>query len=147
LPPVRGRVCLVVCLVGLVAATAADARPLPGIRTPSGNISCVFLPGPPGHVLCGIKQARYAQQLQDRCIASDSLDWHGFELLPFRKGTYVCAGGILISPADRPHYVTLAYGRSWSRGPFTCYSRVDGLSCGNHTGHGLFLSRNSWRRW
>ena len=32
-------------------------------------------------------------------------------------------------------------------GPFTCYSRVTGLSCGNHTGHGLFISRQSWHRW
>jgi hypothetical protein len=146
----RGRICLVILVVGLLAASAAgaaSARVLPAIRSPSGNIDCVFLPGRPAQLLCGIRRAVYAQALQDRCIATDSLDWHGFELLPYRKGASVCAGGILINPTDHPRYVTLAYGKTWSRGPFTCYSRVDGLSCGNHTGHGLFLSREAWRRW
>jgi len=137
--------CLGVAAAG--PAAPASARTLPAIRTPSGNIDCIFQSGPPGRLLCGIRQADYAQRLQDRCTATASLDWHGFELLPYRKGTYVCAGGILVNPTDHPHYVTLAYGKTWRRGPFTCYSRSSGLSCGNHTGHGLFLSRETWRRW
>ncbi len=141
----RSRALLVVCVVAVCAAAEARAlTPVPGIRTPSGNISCAFVPGPPSRVACSIRQASYARALQDRCAATASLDWHGFELTPFRKGTFVCSGGALRGPAA---LVTLAYGRTWTRGPFTCTSRVDGVSCGNHTGHGLFISRQSWHRW
>jgi hypothetical protein len=139
----------VLCVLAVWPAGTAVARtPLPGIRTPSGNISCFVVPGRPSNLLCSVRTAAYAQHLQDRCSATASLDWHGFELSPFRKGTSVCSGGILYSPdTSFPRYVTLPYGESWTRGPFTCYSRVTGLSCGNHTGHGLFVSRASWRRW
>jgi hypothetical protein len=145
----RRAVLLFLCAFAACAATGAQARtPLPGIRTPSGNISCFFVAGPPGHVLCSIRHAAYARALQDRCGATASLDWHGFELTPRRKGTFVCSGGVLYdSGTSVPRYVTLPYGRTWTRGPFTCYSRVAGLSCGNHTGHGLFVSRQSWHRW
>ena len=42
-------------------------------------------------------------------------------------------------------YVTLAYGRTWHSGAYTCRSRVTGLTCTNRAGHGLFLSRLSYR--
>lgn len=140
---------LVVCLAAVwLAPDARATTPLPGVRSPSGNISCLFAPGPPGHILCSIRRAAYAAALQKRCLASASLDWVGFELTPFRKGTFVCSGGVLYDPRTSvPRVITLAYGKTWTHGPFACYSRVDGLSCGNHTGHGLFISRQSWRRW
>jgi hypothetical protein len=46
---------------------------------------------------------------------------------------------------QHPGYVTLAYGKTWRHGPFTCSSDVTGVTCRNRAGHGLFLSRQSWR--
>jgi len=143
------RIAVALCLAALWPAAAVAAKtPLPGIRTPSGNISCFVVPGHPSMLRCTVERAAYSAQLQQRCMTTATVDWHGFELSPFRKGTFTCSGGILYNPdTQSPRYATLAYGKDWVRGPFTCYSRVDGLSCGNHTGHGVFISRESWRRW
>jgi hypothetical protein len=100
-----------------------------------------------GTLLCSIGRATYAAALQRRCSASPvGLDWHGFELSPMRKGEVTCSGGILYDPArDRPIYATLAYGATWRRGPFSCRSSRTGVTCTNTHGHGLFVSRESWR--
>jgi hypothetical protein len=38
----------------------------------------------------------------------------------------------------------LAYGETWRKRGFTCYSRAIGLTCRNTQGHGFFLSRERW---
>jgi hypothetical protein len=74
------------------------------------------------------------------------LDWHGFELTATRKGGVTCSGGILYDPStQRPTYSTLAYGKTWRHGPYTCVSRRTGITCKSTRGHGLFISRESWR--
>ena len=35
----------------------------------------------------------------------------------------------------------LAYGNSWSKGPFTCQSSTKGLTCTGSNGHGFFVSK------
>jgi hypothetical protein len=134
------------------AATAATApKPIPGIRSPSGNIRCLYVPPPSGStipiLLCSIGHAQYAADLQHQCSAMPAgVDWHGFELSPTRKGQVTCSGGILYDPStERPVYSTLAYGKTWRHGPFTCTSRTSGITCTNVRRHGLFISRESWR--
>ncbi len=138
-------------LVVAVCAGAAAAARLPGVRTPSRNIGCFYVPirlTAHANLLCDIKQAVYSKALQHRCSSPPTgLDWHGFSLPDAKKGEIVCAGGIMYDPRDTPTFVTLAYGRKWHYGPFTCRSRVTGLTCTNRAGHGLFLSRESWRAW
>jgi hypothetical protein len=130
-------------------AGAAGAVPLPGVKTPSRNISCFWVPERPtarGHLLCDIKQATYTRALQRRCISPPTqLDWHGFELPARKAAQIVCAGGIMYDPRDKPTYVVLGYGKTWHYRGFTCRSRVTGLTCTNRAGHGLFLSRGSYR--
>jgi hypothetical protein len=95
---------------------------------------------------CQIARADYAKTLQNRCMSGPSVDWHGFELRASGKGSVTCSGGILYNPdTQRPSYVTLQYGRSWRRGPFTCRSRIGGVTCRNRAGHELFVSRQAWR--
>jgi hypothetical protein len=141
------------CLVGLGStAIAGSATPLPGIRSPSGNITCFVIPAgrAPATLLCNLAQADYAARLQARCMEPNGsgVDWHGFTLTAKGRGTSNCSGGILYNPAtQRPSYVTLAYGKSWRQRTFTCWSRVTGVTCRNRAGHGLFVSRQSWRLW
>jgi hypothetical protein len=133
------------------AGSAAGPKPIPGIRSPSGNIRCLFVPpargasGPNLH--CTIGRANYSAALQHRCASGPAgLDWHGFELPATRKGAVTCSGGILYDPStQRPVYTTLPYGKTWRHGPFTCTSRLAGVTCTNMRGHGLFVSRQSWR--
>jgi uncharacterized protein DUF6636 len=143
-------VSLVIAVVAvLAAASAADAKrtPLPGVVTPSGNISCFYVPTP-AHLLCGIRSAAYVRRVQDDCIARAGLDWHGWELYARRRTMPVCAGGILYnSNRNVPVFKTLPYGRTWRFAAFTCTSRRTGLTCTTGTGHGIFLSRERWRGW
>jgi uncharacterized protein DUF6636 len=147
------RMCLLsaICLGALSLTGAAVAKtPLPGIRSPSGNISCLYVPGGGSNLLCAIKSAGYAVRLQERCMGpgGSGVDWHGFELGVRAKGDVLCTGGVLYNPGtQRPTYATLAYGTSWRHGVFACVSRVTGITCRNAAGHGVFVSRESWRTW
>jgi hypothetical protein len=140
---------LVLCAATFVAA--APAARLPGITTPSGNIRCFVVPVRPtahSNLLCTIRAASYTVALQRRCIAPPTgLDWHGFQLSDTGRAQVVCSGGILYDARDRPVLQRLAYGRVWRQGPYTCRSRFTGLTCTTRAGHGLFLSRSSWRAW
>jgi hypothetical protein len=142
---------LVVSLVLALFTGAAAAARLPGVKTPTQNISCFYVPQRPtthGNLLCNIKQAAYTRALQAKCIAPPTgLDWHGFTLSDTKRGEVLCAGGLMYDGRDTPTFVTLAYGKTWRHRGFTCTSRVTGLTCTNGHGHGLFLSRASWRTW
>jgi hypothetical protein len=128
---------------------SSSARNVPGFRSPSGNIQCYYDPkafAPPSGtrplLTCGLHHADYAMQLQRRCLAGD---WHGFGLRAHTKPTLFCTGNP--DYAIHPVYTTLAYGKSWTRGRFTCTSRITGVTCRNAGGHGLFVSRQSYRTW
>ena len=120
---------------------------LPGVVTPSGNIHCFYVPAKPAHLLCDIHQADYSRREQAGCQARAGLDWHGWEVYATTPAQPVCSGGILYNSnrnVPRPH--TLAYGRTWRYGPFACTSRVTGLTCTSSSGHGIFISRQTWSR-
>jgi hypothetical protein len=78
-----------------------------------------------------------------RADAACELDLTGLSLGRARRGSVTCAGDTVI---DR-HARVLAYGQRWRGGPFMCVSRVTGLTCTSRAGHGIFLSRASWRVW
>jgi hypothetical protein len=133
-------------MVALLAALALT--PLPGVVSPSGNIHCFYVPAKPAHLLCDINSATYGRREQDACMVRAGLDWHGWEVYATRRATTVCSGGILYnSNRDKPVYKTLPYGHTWRFAAFRCVSRVTGLTCTTGTGHGIFLSRQSWRGW
>jgi hypothetical protein len=146
------RLAALVAAIGVLAvsATAAGGARLPGVKTPSRNISCFFVPIRPsahGNLLCNIKTAVYLNRLQANCMAGPGLDWHGFTLPWNGKAQVVCAGGVMYDPRDTPTFVVLGYAKTWRHAPFTCTSRTTGLTCVNDRRHGLFLSRSSWRAW
>ncbi len=155
----RVRVLGVLALTAALAAGSADAARLPGLQTPTRNIHCLWVPlgatpGAPvtpatrGVLHCAIARASYATAEQARCRRLAGLDWHGFEL-PWnhRRASPVCSGGALAVGHDTPTFRVLAYGNTWRYRGFTCTSRITGLTCTNRRGHGLFLSRASYRLW
>jgi hypothetical protein len=135
-------------VVALLAALAV-IQPLPALATPSGNISCFVTPAPRATLHCSLKHADYAHFMRTvKCGPPVGLDWAGFGLGAFRKAHVECSGGILYNPStQKPRYVTVPYGRTWHAGPFDCHSLVSGLGCSSHTGHGFFISRQTWRVW
>jgi hypothetical protein len=130
------------------ASGSSGVRNVPGFRSPSGNIHCYYDPkayAPSGTqrlLTCGLRHADYALRLQRRCLAGD---WHGFGLRTNAKPAIFCSGNPDFS--IHPVYTALAYGKSWTRGRFTCTSRITGVTCRNAGGHGLFISRQSYRTW
>jgi hypothetical protein len=153
-------VALVASALAAAASVWASAQPLSGFRSPSGNIVCLFVPAArddagrllDSQLLCSIRRASYSATLQDRCRnprgrRGAGVDWHGWRLGVTGPATVLCSGGVLYAGAPRVSYVTLAYGRSWRRGVFTCRSRVSGVTCRSAGGHGVFVSRESWRAW
>lgn len=143
------RTLVVVALVVAVVGSAAQAARLPGVKTPTRNISCFYVPIKPttrGNLLCNIKSSLYSRAQQAGCQARTGLDWHGFELSSTGKALPVCTGGVLYDIGrDLPTFVVLAYGHTWHAHGFTCHSRLNGLTCTNGHGHGLFLSRETYR--
>jgi hypothetical protein len=144
------RTLAVASLVALaVAAPALAVTTLPGFRSPSRNIRCFRNAEPPGWLHCTIARSAYAARLTAYCGADPiGVDWAGFELGPTRKGNVACSGGVLYSPgSQRPSDTILAYGKTWRSGPFACTSRLSGITCRSRAGHGILVSRQSWRVW
>jgi hypothetical protein len=137
---------LVVVMLALVASpTARAAKPVyHGLRSPSGNIRCLVTEA---RLWCTLRHADFRGRLQQQCIDRASLDWHGFDLAIGARGGPVCSGGILYDARRRRLYPELPYGSTWRRSAFTCTSRRTGLTCTTRSGHGLFVSRESWRGW
>lgn len=133
-------------LAASLATTSSAANRVPGFRSPTGNIRCLYV-APPSMMLCTIDRSAYAKKLQDQCMAPGGagLDWHGFTLGATKKAAPVCSGGILYN--GTPSYVTLRYGKTWRHGSFTCVSRRSGVTCRSRAGHGLFVSREAYRLW
>jgi hypothetical protein len=120
-------------VLGILAATLVLQ-----FHTPSGNIGCAYVSEPsfggPSlrcDILSGLKP-------RPRRPKGCTLDWgFGYQMRLTGPSSTVCAGDTTV---DRRSQV-LRYGQRWSRGGFTCTSRVAGLRCTNRSGHGFFLSR------
>jgi hypothetical protein len=117
-------------------------------KTPSRNIVCGYGIAPDGSASmeCGIKSGLRPPPRPIHCDAGDpndkrlSLRDHG------RAAPVLCAGdpGPLL-PQIEARARVLAYGRTTRFGGISCASAITGLTCRNRTGHGFFLSRESWR--
>ena len=131
-------VALLLLTVGISSSGAAFPG-FVGFRTPSKNIVCGRLPaayGSPEVLRCDIFSG-----LRPEPRRSCELDWTGVSMGPRKRATPTCAGDTVSDPSFR----VLPYGRTWSKGSFTCLSSRVGVSCSNRAGYGFFLSRESWR--
>jgi hypothetical protein len=127
----------VVFALALAFAASAQAVTVQ-FRTPSANIGCVFSsePGRVGPYLrCDILSGLKPKPARPKGC---TLDWtFGFQLRWKGRATTVCAGDTAVDRRAR----VLRYGKTWSRGGFTCVSRRTGLRCKNRAGHGFLLSK------
>jgi hypothetical protein len=128
---VRIAIAFLLALAFVAPAEAAFVQ----FRTPSANIGCAWASDHGGYLRCDILSGLKPRPPKARDC---KLDWgYGFQLAPTGRATYVCAGDTAVDRRAR----VLRYGSKWSRGGFTCTSRLAGLRCTNKSGHGFSLSR------
>ena len=130
--------------LGLGAAGVVEAAHSRSVvarfQTPSRNIACLYSSpltgGGPALLRCDIRSGLKPEP-QRAC----ELDWTGLTVQRRGRSEPVCAGDTVLG-ARVP---VLRYGRTWSRGGFTCRSRRTGLRCTNRSGRGFVLARERWR--
>jgi hypothetical protein len=123
------------------APPAAEQAPAPAetvapgqlseFQLPSGNIGCVYIPAG-GTAVYQSPDGR--AELQCDRIAPTYI-----RIIMSETGAAAVHEDVSDAPCCSGE--TVAYGQSWSRGPFTCQSAEAALTCTNADGHGLTLSR------
>jgi hypothetical protein len=127
---------IAVVAASVVAVGPARAEPAAQyfFRTPSKNIYCAWLSGPQTlrcDILSGVRP------LPPKPPSCD-FDWGaGFQMKRTGRARILCVSDSVVTSSAK----VLRYGQTWSRGGFTCTSRVTGLRCRNLERHGFFLSR------
>jgi hypothetical protein len=136
---------LAVVLVLIGQSAAAHATHSGFFHTPSGNIGCAMWDNDDIGVFvrCDIGEHNWDLPPKPHTVACQELDYiAGLELGAKGKSNFVCAGDTVQHLGKK-----LASGKSKTVGRFTCTSKTSGVTCRNrHNGHGLFLSRASYRR-
>ena len=123
--------------IALLLTPAAAHAGITGFQTPSGNIFCAYISFEDGRDLrCDISRTTNTPPPKPR---SCEHDWgFSFGMTARGKARRLCVSD---TPMD-PSFKKLAYGKTWTRGPFTCRSRTANLRCTNARGHGYTLSRS-----
>jgi hypothetical protein len=139
------RAALLAALLSLTGAASASATHTAIFHTPSGNIGCVMWDKDDIGIFvrCDIGKHNWALPPKPHSEACRDLDYvPGLTLDATSKSHFFCAGDTVLHQGSE-----LAYGKSRRVGRFTCTSRATGVTCRNRrNGHGLFLSRSSYRR-
>jgi hypothetical protein len=126
-------------MVGPASAGAASRdHNLKLFRSPTGNIGCEMVKS---DVRCDIESRDWKPP---PAPSNCGLDYgQGLAVGRHGKGYFVCAGDTALDPDAK----ALGYGHSIRFGPMGCKSKTTGMTCKNHaTGHGFFLSTQSYRR-
>jgi hypothetical protein len=139
---------LAALVTALLAAPGALASTSTAIffELPAKNIVCVYISAPGEHPLlqCGVGSGLHppAPKPVPACTVTDPAS-NRVELDATGRTHGFCSGdiGVLAELGRAP---VLGYGTTWRRGGFVCSSSRSGLECRNGSGHGFFLSRQSW---
>lgn len=126
----------IVLAAALLALAASNANAV-FFASPSRNIGCLL---DKGFVRCDIGTRDWSPPPKPR---SCPVDWgQGVSVGKRGRARFVCAGDTVKDPRAR----ILHYGRSMTRGRFTCTSRQSGLTCRNRqTGRGFTLAKERYR--
>jgi hypothetical protein len=137
--PVRLSSSFVALASALLLVPAVSAASPNAFRLPSGNIGCIYSDAS----VTGRASLRCDVRFGLRPVprARCEQDWTGIVFPTASKPRPECAGDTAIDPRAR----VIPYGGRWTRGGYTCLAQRIGLRCTRRNGHGLFLSRSSWR--
>lgn len=124
-------------IAGTEHPSMETAAPSPGqleeFQLPSGNIGCAYIPVGGTDVY---RSPDGRAELQCDRIAPTYI-----RIVMSETGPAVLHEEVSEAPCCSGE--TVAYGQSWSRGPFSCQSAEAGLTCTNADGNAFSLSRES----
>jgi hypothetical protein len=125
---------LCVAAVGATAEAADGGGKLDGFWSPTRNIHCFGYSGGAGDLRCEI----YKHDWRSPRGACGPKRTAIFTMTARGRPRAFC-------PNDSvPQGRTLAYGKAWKLGSFTCTMRISGVTCRNARGYGWFLSRQRY---
>ena len=135
-------------LLAALAAAAPAAATTSYFETPSKNIVCAYYSatGTPATLECGVASGLHppAPKPPSPCPKVIDPAFNRIRIGARGRPYGFCSGDAgVLALAGRAN--VLAYGKTWSKGPFRCTSATTGLTCKNTAGHGFFLSRQAWR--
>ena len=107
-------------------------------RTPSGNIGCAMYEG---GARCDIRKRDWKPLPRPAECSQEVGYGQGLEVPAGGEAGFVCAGDTALDPSATP----LEYGEASEMGGTQCISRSEGITCANHSGHGFFISIQSYQ--
>jgi hypothetical protein len=124
--------------------TTQPVVPTPGKRgphyfeTPSHNIGCFLSQHGPR---CDIRERTWSPPPEPESCKKFGVDYGQGIALSSRRADFICAGDTALGGT-----AILGYGQSAQRGAIDCDSEQKGVTCHDiDTGHGFFISRQSYR--
>lgn len=137
----KGLVALFAALLLAPGATGSSSVYVT-FKLPSGNIGCGYskFAGETANLRCEIV-SRLRPMPPKPAQCTEGVWGRAVGMAPTGRASGYCISDTVMEPTAP----VLPYGRTWSRGGFTCTSRTAGLTCRNLDGHGWFLSRASSR--
>jgi hypothetical protein len=110
---------------------------LQSFRSPSGNIGCVMFEG---GARCDIRKREWSPPSRPANCPEQVDFGQGLSVEHTGEASVVCAGDTALDPSA----TELAYGEASELGGSQCISRSEGITCANHSGHGFFISTQSY---
>jgi hypothetical protein len=110
---------------------------LQSFRSPSGNIGCVMFEG---GARCDIGKREWSPPSRPASCPEQVDFGQGLAVEHTGEASIVCAGDTALDPSA----TELAYGEASELGGTQCISHSEGITCANHSGHGFFISTQSY---
>ncbi|HVW46870.1 MAG TPA: DUF6636 domain-containing protein [Solirubrobacterales bacterium] len=107
-------------------------------RTPSGNIGCAMYQG---GARCDIRKRDWKPLPRPAKCPQQVGYGQGLEVAARGEAGFVCAGDTALDPTAS----SLTYDTASRVGGSECISRTDGVTCVNQSGHGFFISIQSYQ--
>jgi hypothetical protein len=111
---------------------------LQSFRSPTGNIGCVMFEG---GARCDISKREWAPPPRPSSCPEQVDFGQGLAVEHTGRASIVCAGDTALDPSA----TELAYGEASELGGTQCISASAGITCANHSGHGFFISIQSYK--
>src|SRR5262249_49681975 len=127
--------------LALAAGTANASGKSGFFKTQNGRIYCGWVVGTQGPVVCGIKNGKLNPKPKNNCKHIDYVGNRIFFTSKSKARVLACAGDA--GPFANPNATTtLAAGKTWAKGGFSCSATKSSVTCKNPAKHSFTINTN-----